>query len=73
MLTNFEKELRQLINRYSIEGGSNTPDFILAQYLVSCLFAYNVAVRQRAVWGQDEVSKSEVSEVSEVSNVKIDR
>jgi hypothetical protein len=33
----FRKELEQLINRNSRENGSNTPDFILAQYIEGCL------------------------------------
>lgn len=37
------KELESLINRFSVENRSNTPDFILAEYLVSCLFAYEHA------------------------------
>lgn len=43
----FTYELEQLINRHSMENGSNTPDFILAQYLVSCLRAFNVAIERR--------------------------
>ena len=47
----FEKELEQLINRYSRENYSNTPDFILARYLKSCLDAFDCAVRSREAWG----------------------
>jgi len=36
----FKKELEHLINMHSIENGSNTPDFILAEYLCDCLAAY---------------------------------
>ena len=32
----FRKELACLINRYSRENGSDTPDFILADYLDGC-------------------------------------
>ena len=46
----FEKELREIINRYSQENPSNTPDFILAQFLVSCLAAWNTGVQQRETW-----------------------
>lgn len=45
-----EKELATVLNRYSQENGSNTPDFILAQYLLGCLAAFNVAVHQRETW-----------------------
>ena len=46
----FQKELRELINRHSMENGSDTPDFILAQYLVGCLEYFNVAVQRREAW-----------------------
>ena len=43
----FRKELEQLINKYSLENKSDTPDFILAAYLVRCLEAYDLAVKAR--------------------------
>lgn len=42
----FEGQLRELINRNSKENESNTPDFILAQFLNECLGAFNTATRQ---------------------------
>ena len=49
-----EKELSSLLNRFSAEGESNTPDFILAQYLMGCLQAFTTAVQQRETWhGRD--------------------
>jgi len=49
-LSAFEKELRKLINLASMESMSNTPDLILAEYLNSCLRAFNVATRARERW-----------------------
>lgn len=50
----FPRELIKLLNRYSQENMSNTPDFILAEYLIACLAAFNVAVQQRETWyGRD--------------------
>jgi len=50
----FEKKLCLLINQYSKENASNTPDFILAQYLSGCLDAFNIAIQQRENWyGRD--------------------
>ena len=46
----FRAQLEELINRFSLENGSNTPDFILATYLVSCLKAYEKAVGDREKW-----------------------
>lgn len=42
--------LASVLNRHSRENGSNTPDWILAQYLANCLDAYDVAVGARAQW-----------------------
>jgi hypothetical protein len=33
----FEEELRSLINKYSLENGSETPDFVLANFLTNVL------------------------------------
>lgn len=46
----FRTELEHLINKYSRENGSNTPDFILAQYLNDCLLAFDLATRMRDTW-----------------------
>ncbi len=44
---NFEEELRALINKHSKENGSDTPDFVLAEYLTRCLSAFDGAVNAR--------------------------
>lgn len=41
----FVKEISAVINRYSLESESDTPDFILATYLANCLNAYIHAVK----------------------------
>jgi len=46
----FEKELEHLINRHSKDNDLNTPDFILAQYIMSCLDAYTIAIQQNKKW-----------------------
>lgn len=46
----FRRELAALINKYSREGESNTPDFILAEYLINCLKAYESAANSRDAW-----------------------
>lgn len=43
----FGAELGRLINRFSMENGSDTPDYILAKYLLACLNAYNEATQQK--------------------------
>lgn len=49
-MENFEQELTNLINAYSKESSSDTPDFILAHYLASCLDIFNFALIQRTKW-----------------------
>lgn len=52
--SSFEQKLTNLINAECLENASNTPDFILAQYLLGCLKTFNVAVQQREGWyGRD--------------------
>ena len=46
----FEKELEELINRHSKENGSDTPDFILAEYLLGCLNNFNTTIKERESW-----------------------
>lgn len=47
-------DIEHAINCNSAENGSNTPDFILAQYLEACLEAFDCAVYAREKWyGRD--------------------
>lgn len=48
--TQFYRELTSLLNKYSKENKSNTPDFILSNYLLSCLRSFNYAVDERERW-----------------------
>ncbi len=43
-------ELQNLINRHNKENDSDTPDFILAQYMNNCLTNFNLAQQQRSDW-----------------------
>lgn len=52
--TELEREIEAAINRACAENASNTPDFILARFLVGCLNAFNGAVQRRERWyGRD--------------------
>jgi hypothetical protein len=46
----FEEELCALINRRSMENESNTPDFILAAYMMDALVAFEKASLAREQW-----------------------
>ena len=51
-----ENEITELINKHSAENGSNTPDFILGEYLINCLKSFDKAVKIRDKWYGKELS-----------------
>ena len=46
----FVRELTDLINKHSMENGSDTPDHILAGYLHSCLSIFDYTLNQSNTW-----------------------
>ena len=46
------EDIEKLLNEHNRENGSNTPDFILADYLTDCLRAFDKAVNKRDIWNQ---------------------
>jgi hypothetical protein len=64
MMEDFRKALETLINKYSLENNSNTPDWILAEYLVLCLKAFDGAVAARdSFWGKNTTSSDITSDI----------
>jgi hypothetical protein len=49
-MSQLQKEIATSINRVSAENGSNTPDFILAEFLTDCLAAWDKASLARERW-----------------------
>ncbi len=45
-----EKDLAGLINSECREGDSNTPDFLLAEFMMNCLGAFELASNKREVF-----------------------
>lgn len=45
----FKEALTEIVNIYSQENGSYTPDYIIAEYLIDCLAKFNKAVNDREV------------------------
>lgn len=62
-MSDLEKELTFFLNKHSIEGASNTPDYILARYLVDCLSTFSAAVNYRDEWYR--VHGDDFSKISE--------
>lgn len=49
-MADLAEELAALLNRFSQENGSNTPDFLLSEYLLSCLATWNTITVKRDNW-----------------------
>ena len=49
-IENFKHDLAKLINLYSLEQVSNTPDFIIAEYLTNTLLEFDKLMRSRDNW-----------------------
>lgn len=49
-MSDLVKELEAIINRYSVENESDTPDFLLAIYLSECLKTWAKVVKARDDW-----------------------
>jgi hypothetical protein len=43
-------ELSNLLNKHSRENMSDTPDFLLAEFMMDCLTSYEAVVRKRDAW-----------------------
>lgn len=63
----FEMKLEHLLNECSMENDSNTPDFILARYLVRCLEAWNESVVAREQWYERPFNSGKVTTESHES------
>jgi hypothetical protein len=49
-MTTFRDELRQLLNKHNMEAGSDSPDFILSEYLHRQLEVFDATVKERDRW-----------------------
>jgi hypothetical protein len=45
-----ESDITTVINMHSLENTSNTPDFLLAEFMLACLYAYNTTLQKRTLW-----------------------
>ena len=69
-MTPFEQKLRELINRYCLENESDTPDFILAEYMIDCLDAFTDATRARDKWYGHETRWNETEQSEAESDLR---
>jgi hypothetical protein len=50
----FARELKKLINKYSLENDSDTPDFILTEHLIQTLELFHQTSNMRRGWYSDD-------------------
>lgn len=53
-MSDFEKELTDLLNRYSIDQKTDTPDFVLARYLNDCINSLSTMIDKRENWSSKD-------------------
>ena len=53
------EEFRKVINRNSLENGSNTPDYILARMIVEFIALYNDTVQLKEEWHKPKIDSGE--------------
>lgn len=73
MVSEFQNELQQLINRHSMENGSNTPDFILAEYMMHCLYGFNIATTARDLWYAKDLKIDELKSALLAAKVALEQ
>lgn len=66
----FRDELENIINSYSKENGSDTPDFILADYLAECLEVFDRTMARREKWYGRDVHGQSITDPCSVPNTK---
>lgn len=62
MTETFLEELKYLINKYNLEERSDTPDYILAEYMFNCLQVFEKATESRQAWHGMDQSSPETAE-----------
>lgn len=65
-----QQEIRAAINRHSRENVSCTPDFLLAEYLVDCLVAFEKLHTARRAWyaGAEEIADNIIKDPAPSAN-----
>lgn len=60
-----EKEIENLMNKYNIDTITDTPDFIIAEYLMTCLRNYLVTKNKVEKWFGKRITINGVEELKE--------
>ncbi len=73
-----EKKFSDLLNCESRENDSNTPDYMLAEFMVKCLEAFELTSNKREVWygielepGGINIPKEKLKELEAIKDTEI--
>lgn len=58
-----EKDIEVLMNQYNVDTMTDTPDFILAEYLMTCLRNYLVTKANTEEWFGKRITMNGVEEI----------
>ena len=50
MSKDFKAELIELLNKHSKENDSDTPDYLLSNFIIKCLNAFDTTIIDREKW-----------------------
>jgi hypothetical protein len=63
--SNFYRELEALLNRYSVDSYTNTPDFILTETVIDSLNQLAELMGKRDAWHCSGISRTAVAPIDE--------
>lgn len=67
-MKDLEKDIEVLMNQYNVDTLTDTPDFILASYLMTCLRNYMVTKIDAEEWFGKRITINGVEEISKNEN-----
>lgn len=67
----FKKELTELINKYSLENDSNTPDLCISSYIINSLLGMNCLITGRDIQqDKDKIIEDLENKIIDLENEK---
>ncbi len=57
-MTNLKDDIRDSINRNGVDAEMNSPDWLLTEYLMDCLYLFDRTARSRDIAAEIKAEKS---------------
>lgn len=73
MNNTLRQDIASVLNQHSRENGSNTPDWILAEYLILCMDAFDGATKARRAWYGFELEYPGCAKVKDLPTITFDQ